>query len=89
MYTSADPRWQFVFSSSGDDQVAVVSLARMAEAAPLVINIRADTMVAREIGVLHYHAPLDNNPNSILFANVQSADDIDRMTYWPPLTQAS
>lgn len=89
MYTSADPRWQFVFSLAGDYQVAVVSLARMAQADPLVVEARADTMVAREIGVLHYRAPLVNDPKSILFANVRSVDDIDRMVYWPDVTQLS
>jgi uncharacterized RDD family membrane protein YckC/predicted Zn-dependent protease len=78
MYTSAEPGSEFVFSRD-DDHLAVVSLARMAQAHPLLVRLRADTMVAREVGVLHFHEPLNDDPSSILFANVQSVDDIDRM----------
>jgi hypothetical protein len=54
----------------------------MAQAQPEVLRLRADTMVAREVGVLHLHQPLNNDPSSILFANVQNVDDIDRMATW-------
>jgi uncharacterized RDD family membrane protein YckC/predicted Zn-dependent protease len=80
MYTSADRRWEFALSSRDDDHVAVVSLSRMAQGHPMLIRLRADTMVAREIGILHFHEPLNNEPNSILFANVQSVNDIDRIS---------
>jgi hypothetical protein len=58
MYTSTDRRWEFAFSSRDDDHVAVVSLARMAQAHPMLIRARADTMVVREVGILHFHDPL-------------------------------
>ncbi len=82
MYTSADPRWQFVFSNRDNDHIAVVSLARMAQTYPAIVRARADAMVAREVGILH-HESLNNDPSSILFANVQSVDDIDRMAFAP------
>jgi len=82
MYTSADPRWHFVFATRDNDHVAVVSLARMLDGNAALVRLRADRMIERQVDVLHFHKPFNNDPSSILFANVQGVDDIDRMA--PP-----
>jgi predicted Zn-dependent protease len=84
--------WSFGFSWRSDDsRIAVVSYARMDPVAlglspdPDMLRSRVAKMVAKDIGVLYYGLPLNNNPRSVLYGNIGGTDELDLMTeYFDP-----
>ena len=80
-------KWSFTFSlRSRDQRFAVVSYARMNPAAlgaapnEELMSSRLRKMIAKNIGIIYYALPLSKNPRSVLYGNVLSVDDLDRMT---------
>ena len=74
--------WAWAFGMRGDDGYAVFSTARMGSLAepiePIVMS-RIRKMVLRDIGVLYYGLPLNDDPLSVLYRDVLGVDDLDRM----------
>jgi uncharacterized RDD family membrane protein YckC len=86
MYSNESPQWQFVFSARDDAGVGVISLARLGSTDPTVFRSRVDKLLARHVERLRDHAPFNNDPNSVLYANLLSVGDIDRTTIVAPTT---
>ena len=74
--------WAWAFGMRGDDGYAVFSTARMGSLAtpiePIVMS-RIRKMILRDIGVLYYGLPLNDDPLSVLYTDVLGVDDLDRM----------
>lgn len=77
--------WQFAFSYRTQGRFAVVSNARMN---PVNLGYSADNelldrrlrkMVLKNIGLLYYQLPANHNPKSVLYNDVLSLEDLDRM----------
>lgn len=80
-------QWSFTFSMrSRDRRFAVVSYARMNPVnlgeAPDddLLRSRLRKMVAKNIGIMYFGLPVNDDPRSALFRNVLGVDDLDRMT---------
>jgi predicted Zn-dependent protease len=74
--------WAWAFGMRGDGGYAVVSTARMGSLDepidPIVLS-RLRKMVLRNIGVLYFGLPLNDDPLSVLYRDVLGVDDLDRM----------
>ena len=74
--------WSWAFGMRHKAGYAVVSTARMGSLSepvdPIVVS-RLRKMVLRNIGVLYYGLPLNDDPLSVLYADVLSVADLDRM----------
>jgi predicted Zn-dependent protease len=81
--------WRFAFSlrraRTGGHGLAVVSVARMRPEfyefppdEPLLTR-RLGTMLTKNIGVLYFGKSLSEDPTSVMYENVLSIDDLDRM----------
>jgi predicted Zn-dependent protease len=82
VYTRDRPDWNWAFGVRGDTGYAVLSTARMGsldEPIPPIIKSRLRKMVLRDIGALYYGLSLNYDPLSVLYADVLSVDDLDRM----------
>lgn len=83
LYIRDRPDWNWAFGIRGGNGHAVVSTARMGSLeepiAPIVMS-RLRKMVVRDIGVLFYGLPLNYDPISVLYADILSVDDLDRMS---------
>jgi predicted Zn-dependent protease len=87
---SADRSWRFAFSirkrRPGAPGLAVMSTARMTEEFyghrpdEALLADRFGKMLAKNVGVLLFGLPLNDDPNSVMYKNVLSLDDLDRMT---------
>lgn len=75
--------WNFAFSIRQDERFVVVSDARMrldsAYVPPEKIEERLRKMVTKNIGVLYYRLPESDDPQSVLYGNILSLMDLDRM----------
>jgi predicted Zn-dependent protease len=75
--------WAWAFGMRSDNGYAVVSTARMGSLqepiAPIVLS-RLRKMIVRDIGVLYYGLPLNDDPRSVLYVDVLGVDDLDRMS---------
>ena len=80
MYSTRSPRWRFVFSARDDAGVGVISLARLGSTDAALLRSRVDKLLARHVELLHDHASFNNDPSSVLYENISSVADIDRMT---------
>jgi predicted Zn-dependent protease len=86
-----DRTWAFAFSLRREGRLAVVSSARMDPAAlgqtpdPGLQPTRLRKMVLKNIGVLHYGLPFSDDPNSVMYDNILSVDDLDRVGDQLPL----
>lgn len=82
VYILDRPDWYWAFGMRGDSGYAVVSTARMGDlqdpVAPIVMS-RLRKMILRNIGVLYYGLPLNQDPISVLYVEVLGVDDLDRM----------
>ena len=64
---------------------AVVSSARMdptnlgGAANDLVTETRMRKMLLKNIGILYYHMPVNHDPKSLLYEDVEEVKDIDKM----------
>jgi predicted Zn-dependent protease len=88
MYMQAKrDEWRFSFSvRSPDRRFAIVSYARM-DPAQLgdrpnedQLRSRLRKMITRNIGFMYYGLPASPNPRSVMYRDILSVDDLDRMT---------
>jgi tetratricopeptide (TPR) repeat protein len=84
MYIRAK-NWQYAFSYWVDSRFAVVSSARMnpanlgQRASAELLNTRFRKMVMKNIGILYYEMPTNNNPKSVLYNKIDGVEELDRM----------
>lgn len=81
--------WRFSFSFRDQGKYAVVSCGRMVlpqtgrfklhPASEELILSRLRKMVTKNIGILFYHLPQSDNPQSVLYRNVDGIEELDRM----------
>jgi tetratricopeptide (TPR) repeat protein len=77
--------WQYAFSYLVDSRFAVVSSARMnpvnlgQPASSELLNTRVRKMVMKDIGILYYQMPPNNNPKSVLYNSIDGLEDLDGM----------
>ena len=94
LYIRARTDWEWAFGIRDGGRLAVVSTARMGfpyGAASLDVQLqRLRKMVTRDIGVLYYGLPLNDDPDTVLFADINGIDDLDRIGegFWPILPTA-
>ena len=75
----------YAFSYRADDRFAVVSTARMAPSfqmlwpRPEVLRSRLRKMLMKDIGILVYRLPTNDDPTSVLYANLDTVGDLDNM----------
>jgi tetratricopeptide (TPR) repeat protein len=78
--------WQFAFSYRTQARFAVVSSARMnpvnfgAPADNELLDSRMRKMISKNIGILYYQLPANNNPKSVLYGGVMDVKDLDNMS---------
>lgn len=78
--------WQFAFNFRNANQFAVISVARMNPVNfglppdELLLNTRLRKMVTKNIGILYFRKSLNDNPRSVLFANVMGLEELDAMS---------
>jgi predicted Zn-dependent protease len=87
---SAERSWRFTFSlrqrRAGAPGLAVMSTARMREdfygepANEALLADRFGKMLAKNLGVLFFGTPLNDDPNSVMYKNVLGLDDLDRIS---------
>jgi tetratricopeptide (TPR) repeat protein len=77
--------WQFAFCYRMLGRFGVVSSARMnpanlgGTANDLLTEARLRKMVLKNIGILYYRLPLNHDPKSVLFEDVDEVTDLDKM----------
>jgi len=77
--------WQYAFSFRQAGRFAVVSSARMnpvSYGSPVdsaLLTSRVKKMVTKNIGVMYYKLPLNNNPRSVLFRSILGLEELDRV----------
>jgi Tfp pilus assembly protein PilF/predicted Zn-dependent protease len=77
---------QYAFCYRMLSRFAVVSSARMdpanlgGAANDLLTESRMRKMLLKNIGILYYHMPLNHDPKSLLFEDVDEVDDLDKMS---------
>jgi len=77
--------WQYAFSYWVDSRFAVVSSARMnlvnlgQPASAELLNARVRKMVMKDIGILYYQMPPNNNQKSVLYNNIAGLEELDGM----------
>jgi predicted Zn-dependent protease len=82
LYIRGYPDWQWAFSKRASGHLAVVSTARMKARGPFGASLaaaRLRKMVTRNIGVLYFGLPLSDDPRSVLYAEILSVADLDRL----------
>ena len=77
--------WRFSFSYRDQGKYAVVSRGRMdlpvvkKPASQKLILTRLRKMVTKNVGILYFHLPQNNNPRSVLYRNVGGLRELDYM----------
>ena len=77
--------WQYAFSYRMLGRFAVVSSARMnpanlgGAANDLLTETRMRKMLLKNIGLLYYRLPTNHDPKSVLYEDVASVEDLDKM----------
>ena len=77
--------WQYAFSYRMLGRFAVVSSARMdpanlgGSANELLTETRMRKMLLKNIGLLYYRLPMNHDPKSVLYQDVQEVADLDKM----------
>ncbi len=82
MYVRGIPEWRWAFGNRADGHLAVVSTARMHATGLFGASIAASRlrkMVTRDIGVLYFGLPLSDDPHSVLYREILSVPDLDRL----------
>jgi tetratricopeptide (TPR) repeat protein len=80
-----DKKWQFAFSYRKEGRFAIVSSARMnpvnlgGSANDALLEARLRKMVLKNIGSLYYLYPLNHDPQSVLYDDVDEVEDLDKM----------
>ncbi len=78
--------WAFTFSVSMKKAIALVSTARMSQSSQhyptpdkTVASARLRKMALKSIGIYRYGLKPNNDPEGVMFDNILSLDDLDRM----------
>lgn len=77
--------WQYAFCYRMLGRFGVVSSARMnpanlgGTANDLLTEARMRKMLLKNIGILYYRMPLNHDPKSVMFADVDEVGDLDKM----------
>jgi predicted Zn-dependent protease len=77
--------WQFAFSYRAANRFAVVSCARMnpvnfgQPANQELLHTRLRKMITKNIGILYYRLPQNNNPRSVMFSSILGVEELDRV----------
>lgn len=77
--------WQFGFSYRAENRFAVISSARMNPVNlgrpndQALLQTRVRKMITKNIGILYFHLPQNNNPRSVLYRSILGIDDLDRV----------
>jgi len=77
--------WRFAFTWRQEDRFAVVSIARMDPINPGqpanddLLRTRLRKMATKNIGILYYLKPQNNNPRSVLYSQVGGIEELDYM----------
>ena len=82
MYVRGIPEWRWAFGNRAEGHLAVVSTARMHATGLFGASIAASRlrkMVTRDIGVLYFGLPLSDDPHSVLYREILSVPDLDRL----------
>jgi hypothetical protein len=82
MYVRGIPEWRWAFGNRADGHLAVVSTARMHATGLFGASIAASRlrkMVTRDIGALYFGLPLSDDPHSVLYFEILSVGDLDRL----------
>jgi YD repeat-containing protein len=81
----AELNWNYAFSFRADDRFALVSTARMVPSFQALwprhdlVRSRLRKMLNKNIGILVYRLPLNDDPTSVMYGNVDSVGDLDNM----------
>jgi predicted Zn-dependent protease len=84
VYTRTRTDWDWSFGVRAEGRFAIVSTARMT--AKFVARredrerSRLRKMVTRDIGVLYYGMPLNDDPRSVLYERLLSVEDLDKLS---------
>ncbi len=86
MMLESKPEWSFAFSLRDDSRrMAVISTARMdprnfgQPPDDDVLFHRMAKMVAKNVGILYLRLALSTDPTSVMYGNILSVNDLDRM----------
>lgn len=77
---------QYAFSYRTQERFAVVSCARMnpvnfgTPADNDLLDLRMRKMILKNIGILYYQLPANNNPKSVLYSDIQAVEDLDNVS---------
>jgi predicted Zn-dependent protease len=83
MYIRQKVDWRFAFSFRNGDRYAVVAIARMNPVNlgdppnEAVMRTRLRKMITKNIGMLFYNLPQNNNPKSVLYSGILGVDELD------------
>jgi predicted Zn-dependent protease len=83
MYIRQKVDWRFAFSFRNGDRYAVVAIARMNPVNlgdppnEAVMRTRLRKMITKNIGMLLYNLPQNNNPKSVLYSGILGVDELD------------
>lgn len=82
IYVRGIPEWRWAFGNRAEGHLAVVSTAHMHATGPFGASLAASRlrkMVTRDIGVLYFGLPLSDDPHSVLYSEILSVADLDRL----------
>ena len=82
IYVRGIPEWRWAFGNRAEGHLAVVSTAHMHATGPFGASLAASRlrkMVTRDIGVLYFGLPLSDDPHSVLYFEILSVADVDRL----------
>jgi predicted Zn-dependent protease len=77
--------WRFAFTWRQEDRFAVVSIARMdpinlgQPANDDLLRTRLRKITTKNIGILYYRKPQNDNPGSVLYSQVGGIEELDNM----------
>jgi predicted Zn-dependent protease len=78
-------RWRFGFTYRAEDRFAVVSSARMnplnlgESPDPALLQTRLRKVITKNIGILYFHLPQNNNPRSVLYNSILGIEELDQV----------
>ena len=82
IYVRGIPEWRWAFGNRAEGHLAVVSTARMHATGPFGASLAASRlrkMVTRDIGVLYFGLALSDDAHSVLYSEILSVADLDRL----------
>jgi len=83
LYIAGHAKWRWAFSYRTDERFAVVSTARMDDAAwggkpdPLRIEVRLRKMVTKNLGMLYFGLDQSSDRRSVMFGPILGLGDLD------------